>query len=822
MMDHDRKKPAFAISSALSAAAVPLLSAALVVVARADIDVAIPPGSPLEWLRALPAHTVSAGPLLPSRTGVFRPPFERRYAEPTSPLSVPGTLGSLQILTWDVANHLSWTEPSPPEPVSVTGTDFYPYPPPPSMSLYWISIATLLRLALHPAQTSRAESLGFLLELGQGALAALLAARVDGVVGEEAKWLANAIGPLPRARPKAVEGSSPFDTMMNRFAAEELVAAHPYDPSLEFGRRLFLLGELMAPHVGAQTRAEHAFLRQNAVAALGRYGSYVSARDLLIRVVAEAPDPVSRARAITSLGELRSLGAVDTLTRALESAESSVEAVLLIHALGGIGDGRAVPSIMAAGDRFREIDVTLASLMALARLSPAAGNQETLKYLDRARSRALRAGLAEQPTSVSPDVPDPRGVRQKILLQAVLLARAAQEPEDGQLAAQVLELARGTPDYVDARWIHANRSLGAAHPMVAYAFVDALVRLGPEGRKHVETIARDKSCDPALRCYAVTAFGDLRLALELVQKTPPGRAERDLAVGAFAFELLARSGHSSIVKLAADIMASLARRSVASLSAAEKHLYQLALRTLGEHGALKAAQLIELLEQCDLRPRASASLVAEVAARVRRLAEAARSKSASAEQRIDAAIMALLDFVLQSGVQTPVRPNRKEAAAHHVAGLLQRVQSNAASRSIVEIVTDAIVSYLLDVPQTTSAAPRVPQSLEADPLFEETVILELGRTGEEEAVSLLRDLLTEASVDYRGAICLALAATKNRAAGIHLVYALQDADPFVRLCAFLGLKELTAQDFGADWLYGPPAEREKARQQYALWLLKNR
>ena len=83
----------------------------------------------------------------------------------------------VRILTWDLAAHIQWLQNLPEELGPTTGgTGLEPAPPRPGDALYWMTVAPIFRLLLHPQAVSRAETLAHLVELGEPTLSVLSAA----------------------------------------------------------------------------------------------------------------------------------------------------------------------------------------------------------------------------------------------------------------------------------------------------------------------------------------------------------------------------------------------------------------------------------------------------------------------------------------------------------------------------------------------------------------------------------------------------------------------------------------------------------------------
>ena len=149
-----------------------------------DLDVGIPPGSPLQWGRAFPAITPGGGPLFPTTPAGDDPTKRARTLSrrPEMDVHLSGSFGLVRILTWDLAGHLTWiTGELDPRPFTGKGgsADAPPLPTP-ADALYWVSLAPLLRLMLHPSAVSQADVVAHLLEIGEPVLGVLKSASSEG------------------------------------------------------------------------------------------------------------------------------------------------------------------------------------------------------------------------------------------------------------------------------------------------------------------------------------------------------------------------------------------------------------------------------------------------------------------------------------------------------------------------------------------------------------------------------------------------------------------------------------------------------------------
>ena len=323
---------------ALSLAALLALPALVAGARRPDLDVSIPPGAATDWGRAFPAFTPSRGSLFatsprPEAGGADAP--DRSSSRPRKAeldVHIGSSFGLVRILTWDLQGHLSWISGQHDlEPLSGrTGRE--PDLPRPGDALYWIGIAPLLRLMLHPELVSEAGTLAHLIEIGEPVLGVLSSVEREGQLRDAARLLEEEI--LARRGSVApLAGETPLDRMWSRFVFEELVRAPPYDPQDDFGAQLFVFGEELLPYVLRYTSSDDPFLRRNAVAALSRYRQ----RDAYVALVEHAltgEDPVVLARALAGLGRGFGPAVGSALAERLDPRDEPWLQVAMIAALG--------------------------------------------------------------------------------------------------------------------------------------------------------------------------------------------------------------------------------------------------------------------------------------------------------------------------------------------------------------------------------------------------------------------------------------------------------------------------------------------------------
>ena len=404
-----------------------------------DLDVAVPPGSPVDWGRSFPALSPGGGAVF-AESRPEAEPEERttsQHSRPKPDVRVYTSLGLLRILTWDLAAHLDWlardlSRPPPPR-TSMEG----PPAPAPGDALYWVSLVPLLRLMLHPAVQSRHEVLAHLIEIGDPVLSVLPGASSERSLRSACAALAERIE-VKHVSPRVRTGKTPRENMLARFVLEELLAEQPYDPEGTFGWRLFLLGEEVRPFLLEYAGAGNALLRRNAASALGRYDSLAASKDLL-RVSIETRDPVVLTRALAALGHGSLAQSPRPLIERLQRSEDAIEQVALIAALGNLGVEEALPALIEIGTRALEhdSDLLMSVLTALARIRPrtdAAAAEalamEVEKEVQKNRRGFQPAGVGSPTKPDRPDAPETRG---EVLSQLALLVRARMNPGDESL-----------------------------------------------------------------------------------------------------------------------------------------------------------------------------------------------------------------------------------------------------------------------------------------------------------------------------------------------------------------------------------------------------
>ena len=795
-----------------------------------DLDVSVPPGLPLEWVESLPQRYVRPEPAVPTRALDDADHPSERYAQlhREMPVRNPQGFGLVRILTWDLTAHLSWTQPTgtPHRRRSTTGVEFggFPYPPAVDDTLHWMAVAALLRQMLHPSQVARGEVLAYLLELGDAAGGSIASAESEGALRDDARWLRRAIGAMPSEPPVLGAGATPYATMMERFCAEELLSGHPYDPDQRFAARMFLLGTTGTAFAGVHAHSEHPLLRRNAIAVVSRLGT-PGTIDILRQVLERSDDSVARIRAIRAIGLHDSDKAAQILEETLASLEGKdrtrllVEGSALVHSLGVLGRPSSVDPVVAwAEGDLKDGDRLLVALAALARMEATPEQRETLLPWLRKRLDTFKRASRWEPEvkGIRADVPDPEDLRGRHLAQAATAVLARLGGAESEEAGALLALP-DQPASLMAMGRRPNKALGGIFPSLAGVVLEVYASLGAPGVARLEAILADETVEIEVRRRALELLPGVKKfqrALELCEVIPEGDGA---SLPLLAFQILESAEHPAVVPRAEAWIEELDEPDLAQLDPGEAYGLLLAFTTLGERGKLEPETLLRWLERVDLRPVADPEFRDTMLKLVREIFEHSDKRP---EAWTDRKIEELFSTLLGAEVRSPVTPaTLPDARARLYEYLGGGRRGGGRNRWIPRntVTVEAVVDWLIgDAPEPRMMIAEASGQIRSRPdvPLQEALVLELGRLRDPAAQAKLKELAALERLPLRGPACLALAATGTAEAGAVLVDALEASRPFVRLCAYLGLRELTGEDHFADWLYGDPGKRAVAVAEY--------
>lgn len=779
---------------------------------RVDLDVAIPPGSPLEWGGSFPGYTPRDTPLFP-RTPAAEPDPHRtsavsapRAAAAEADVRFAQSFALLRILTWDLTAHLPWITSPPRGPTSGTGSG---RPPPPRHGdpLYWVGLAPLLRLMLHPESSHTQETLAHLVELGDPLAPVLAAAAAEKSLEphlERLRALVTAGGGTPMT---PFEGPARTRVLM-RFTLEECLREEPYDPVGEFGKRLFLFHEDVEPILLEFTRHPSLALRRNAIAALARFRTREAAAGLA-RVAAEERDPVALVRALAALSSYRGkLDEAPLLARATGEQDPVLRAAW-IGALGRLGARSAVPWLLERGKEAlarRDGELLISVLSALARIPPTGERARVLAFASEVRSE-VRADTspwrARGPRSTeTADLPDAPDTRATWIAELTVLVAASADPLAPEAARSLLELPRpGARDPRLAAGLGAPDPLASLAPANRVLYLDALAQVGEEGHARLAALALDPGLEVALRGRALALSPYDRRATLAARLAEASQADELRLQG---LEVLRLDRRPELAARSAELVQELVAAGSVSAPAARRYLWTQALRALPAEPKLAREDLLALWNALRASPTLQRGLRQRVASRLEALVQSALEGARGA--KLEEEIRAWLELV------RPFAPERDARADKDALEEVLEALRDARKHRSEEGYADALTQRLML--QFTGQAPqRADQgNFEPSVALEEELVLALGRARDPAALELLLQLLGSAENELRGEVALALALSGERAVSGELARLLLDAEPFVRLCAGEALRILVGTTFEHDWVHGPEAERaEKAR-----------
>lgn len=788
-----------------------------------DLDVAVPPGSPLEWGGAFPGYTPPEEPLFP-RTPAAEPDPHRTRADlgPRAgalegEVRFAQSFALLRILTWDLTAHLTWITAPPRGPVSGRASG---RPPPPRHGdpLYWVGLAPLLRLMLHPELVHTGETLAHLVELGDPLLPVLAAATAEASLAPHVERLRALVPAGGSVAVPAPAPDGPVRTrVLARFTLEECLREEPYDPVGEFGKRLFLFHEDVEPLLAEFTRHPALALRRNAIAALARFRTR-SAAETLARVAAEERDPVALVRALAALAGYRGkLDEAPLLARA-QAERDPVLAAAWVGALGRLGARSAVPWLLEQGEAAlarREGERLISVLTALARIPPTAERARVLALAQevraevRAESSPWRAPGPR--SSESADVPDPADTRARWLAALATLVTSAADPLAPSAAPALLGLAGpGARDPRLAAGESGTEPLAGLAPALRGLYLDVLAQVGEPGLERLAALALDPNLEAGLRGRALALSSYDRRATLAARLAEPAQREELRIQG---LEVLRLDRRAELATHARALTAELVAAGSLETTAARRYLWTQALRARPPGTPFAPAELLALWQALRASPALQRGLRQRAGARLDALVRAALEGTRGAELEDEA--RAWLELV------APLGPEPDARAAKEALALLLDELREARKHRGEEGFADALIQRVL-LRHTGHAPPPVARGGHFEPSvpLEEELVLTLGRTRDPAALEILLQLLALSENDLRGELCLALALSREPSVARELAARLLDADPFVRLCAGEGLRALAGVTLEHDWVHGPEDERRARAEALAAELAR--
>jgi HEAT repeat protein len=593
---------------------------------RRDLDVAVPPGTPIEWLREA------------CRTGRGRGDVPRTPEEPKEGLPKETTGGKTEgedvagrtttlgldfgatdpfayarVLTQDIAGHLRWVVPTPGTtkedgPTGGGADAHWSYPPLPSDTLYWYVLAAYLRKLLHPALLSESECIEFLVELGEPALIAAEQAKNEKSCEAMVKAVRAQVTALPVKAPEIRKGRDARESMIFHLATEELTSAYAYELNPYFAQRTLSFGRAAVPVLIELSRDSHSFLARNATAVLANVPDS-DAGEALLKLAKETKDNVIRNRAVGGLIRRRFPGTAEYLLGALKGGDPHFRCYA-IHGLGMLGDRSAVlPILEAAKSGVDDPDVLWAAIPALGRLRD--NRKEVVEFLKQQEARLAHpaAGLFDPPAP--PGDPrmrmyaiDPPGTKARVVweMTVIALARIGLDTARTTVLAEI-EKGGGKPN--PRQRMQPSTFSGLLTP-THYALLEALTGMGDDGMKWLRESVKNDAEDPAVRLTALMHVSVPKPDVDLLKMLV--RAEgRPAALRALALRLLGENAPKEAEAVSKELLASWAIKPAAipaptdtvalSRAAGETFVVTTAMHLMGAFGKNDPKNLLQIVDR---------------------------------------------------------------------------------------------------------------------------------------------------------------------------------------------------------------------------------
>ncbi len=531
-----RPRPLLVVALALAAGAT---------AAYADLDVGVPPGTPFDWVTALPrriptgAVRIATGAETSKEEGDGQPHTVSRAPD------VPKThinnedlgrvlpMGYARILTPDITRHLPWVNERPVQETFEGGKKSSSggnnakegpevqatYPPMVGEDLHWMGLAVILRKLTHPNLISDAESVHLLIGMGEAVLPPLTAASQQAAIKHWVDEVRADVGAFPARKPRALGGARTLEEkMLLRLAAEDLASSYPCGLEGDFAPHVLALDpeETVPLLVRYLEESDHSFLRRNACSLLGNYLGDMPT-NALVKAFLETKDGVIRERAIDALARRRSTVILPQLEKL--AAQKGLPQTLALWAIGAIGEPKPAHICVKALSKLDDPDVLWAAI-------PAVGRAQHEKPKDaitalRACAHFLSdppAGTYDQLAQLQPDVPDAPLLKATCLLEMaiVALARLGDEPANKDLwklldDEPVNIIPRNRRAAAHQAPVASKETFGGLHVPCLVLLLETLPTLGEKGAARLEMIARDTVCEVSLRLAAIDGLASMDL-----------------------------------------------------------------------------------------------------------------------------------------------------------------------------------------------------------------------------------------------------------------------------------------------------------------------
>lgn len=363
-----------------------------------DLDVPVPPGSPLDALR------------LP-------PPVDPNVGRPRYPSQLRRLPKVPQAIRNDALGHLKWGperkgrlekfEDAPAE-WNMSG-----YPPPPTENASMTAMMLCAVAVLRSAQASEAELAGFLIEMGD--IGAMAADAAKPQAPRLAAWVTSAVGKPPKDPPKRPENE------IERYVVQELATKNAYDA--DFGDLLTTLhsGHLLQILEKILTAEENSVVARNAAFLLRCFDDPKVLP--LLRKAMKSKDKVVRNRAVAALTRWKDLESLPWLAEQLKGEDVPFRS-MACWALGRIGTAAAFKELLAAAGT-GDAEFAWSALPALCRTCDDLSDADRTALLETLGGLEPMLARVEDPKpGATPENPDPSGTRRAVLTERLRIAKA--------------------------------------------------------------------------------------------------------------------------------------------------------------------------------------------------------------------------------------------------------------------------------------------------------------------------------------------------------------------------------------------------------------
>lgn len=551
---------------------------------QADLDIGVPVGSPLDWDKELhqpiPTGLMGKGPAKqadPSGQGTV---VSAKLTPPPMGYTSINLYNFLRVKTHDIMTHFTVKVPDRnPVPVKVPGDNTIDtgnaggkssrkiesgmegkYPPKVPGELVWIAIANCLRTVLHAELMNEAETLAYLIELGEPSLVA--ADTVDSPLKDKLKKLITDIPPQAPQPPSMGNGKN---NMLAKVATLELMSGYPYAIDPTYAKRTLLAGDLAYEAVLKCAESNHTFLARNAVAILANFPGEKPAKDLE-RIFKHSKDPVILVRCLAGMARKKDKSHIKTLQSAAQSRDDWLRA-MAIYALGHVAtedkDSARMLAGMAQSATLEQLWTLLPAIARIGDKSP--DTQSTLRSLytklwEQAKGIPHPIPKGDVPNDFAPN-PEPAGYRKRIVADLCLIALAA-SGDTSALQEIVAKLSKGGLEaFTEASWMLLAELLGgmgdkgleeakklATHSEVTVAMqaVRGMAKSKAPDIKWLKELAMGRGGSAMVRAAALTVLyqhtvGEIREACHSILQSGGGGAEQAYLVG-MAIQMLDRLG----------------------------------------------------------------------------------------------------------------------------------------------------------------------------------------------------------------------------------------------------------------------------------------